>query len=70
MATLPSGTTLSVDKGGFTKEIDSTREVALCIDATESGPRHPAPGSFVKDWADLLGGYKEDDARVAAGRYF
>ena len=68
MATLPSGRTLSVDKGGFAKEIDSAREVVLCIDATESGPRHPAHGSFVKDWADLLGGYKEDDARVAAGR--
>ncbi len=68
LATLPLGRTLSVDAGGFTKEIDSAREVVLCVDATESALAHPVPGSFVRDWSNHLGGYAQDDAAAAAGR--
>ncbi len=68
LATLPAGRTLSIDRGGFEKEIDATREVVLCVDATESAPARPAGGSFVTGWADVLGGYGEDDAKVASGR--
>jgi hypothetical protein len=68
LATEPAGTTVSADRGGFVKEIRATREIVLCVDATESRMAHPAPGSFVGDWAALLGGYAEDAATVAAGR--
>src|ERR1019366_3822318 len=68
MATEPAGTTFSADKGGFVKEIKSTREVVLCIDATESAMAHPSAGSFVRDWAELLGGYAQDASEVAASR--
>jgi hypothetical protein len=68
LATEPAGRTLSADKGGFVKEIDSTRSVVLCVDATESALAHLPQGSFVREWADALGGYREDDAAVAAGR--
>jgi hypothetical protein len=68
IATKPSGRTLSVGKDGFVKEVDSVSEVVLCVDATESRMAHPSPGSFVGDWARLLGGYKEDNAEIAAGR--
>ena len=68
LATLPAGRTLSIDRGGFEKEIDATREVVLCVDATESAPARPAGGSFVTGWADVLGGYGEDEAKVASGR--
>jgi hypothetical protein len=68
MATEPAGRTLSVGGDGFVKEIDATSGVVLCVDATESKMAHPAPGSFVRDWADLLGGYRQDDAAVSAGR--
>jgi hypothetical protein len=68
VATEPAGATLSADKGGFVKEIDSARSVVLCVDATESGPAHPSRGSYVRDWANALGGYREDPAKVAAGR--
>jgi hypothetical protein len=68
LATEPAGRTLSVDKGGFVKEIDGVSEVVLCVDATESRMEHATSGSFVGDWKKLLGGYREDDARIAAGR--
>lgn len=68
LATEPSGTTVSADRQGFVKEIQSTEEVILCVDATESRLAHPSPGSFVRDWATRLGGLAEDDAKVAAGR--
>jgi hypothetical protein len=68
IATEPAGATLSADKGGFVKEIDSATGVVLCVDATESKLAHSARGSFVRDWADALGGYREDPAKVAAGR--
>jgi hypothetical protein len=68
LATLPAGRTLSVDAGGFIKEIDSAREVVLCVDATESPLPHPVPGSYVRDWAERLGGYAQDGAKVAAAR--
>ncbi len=68
LATEPAGKTLSADKGGFVKEIDSARSVVLCVDAAESTLAHPAQGSYVKDWADALGGFREDDADVSARR--
>ncbi len=68
LATAPSGSTLSADKGGFVKEIASTRKVVLCVDATESTLAHASPGSFVRDWSGFLGGYAEDAAAVAASR--
>jgi hypothetical protein len=68
MATAPAGATLSADKGGFVKEIKATREVVLCVDATESTMAHPVTGSFVGDWSAALGGFAEDRAKVAAGR--
>jgi hypothetical protein len=68
LATEPAGKTVSAGKGGFVKEIASTRKVILCVDATESAMDHPEKGSFVGDWASSLGGYAEDEAKVAAGR--
>jgi len=68
LATKPAGTTLSVDRGGFVKEIRSAEEIVLCVDATESTIAHPDPGSFVRDWAAHLGGYAESGSRIAAGR--
>ncbi len=56
LATAPLGRTLSVAKLGVEKEIDATRDVLLCIDATG---RAMAPGkgeSYAGAWATLLGG--------------
>jgi len=68
LATEPAGRTVSVGSDGFVKEIDSTTRVVLCVDATESKVAHASPGSFVGDWSRLLGGFRQDDAAVAAGR--
>jgi hypothetical protein len=68
LATDPAGSTTSAGKNGFVKEISATREVMLCVDATEATLAHPTTGSFVRDWATHLGGYAEDAAKVASRR--
>jgi hypothetical protein len=68
LATEPSGTTLSIGREGLTKEIDATREVVLCIDATEAGPPHRVPGSFVRDWVEFLDATAKDPSKAPGSR--
>lgn len=54
LATQPLGSTLSIDRKGFVRQIDAAREVTLCIDATDR--MKPTDGeSYVEAWRRLLG---------------
>src|ERR1019366_5776870 len=62
LATRPAGTTLSMDKAGFVKEIKSTREVILCLDATEPAFEPAVGQDYVSSWIARLGGYRDGEA--------
>ena len=68
LATRPAGTTLSADKAGLVKEIKSTREVVLCLDATEPAFSPAGAQDYVSSWIARLGGYKDSDADFSASR--
>jgi GH15 family glucan-1,4-alpha-glucosidase len=63
LATLPAGRTASIDGTGMVKEVDSTSEVVLCIDATESNvPGGVGAGkTYVDGWRGILGGYTDTE---------
>ena len=61
LATLPTGRTVSIDGTGTVKEVDSTSEVILCIDATEANIQGPAGKSIVDAWRGNLGGYTDTE---------
>jgi hypothetical protein len=68
LATQPLGRTLSIDKAGLVKEIDSAEQVLLCIDATGLAVEPDKGESYVAWWIKRLGGYRDSDADFAPGR--
>jgi hypothetical protein len=68
LATLPAGTTLSSGGQGEVKEIDSAREVLLCIDATERRMDLAASQNYVDAWTGILGGTSDTEAEYLPGR--
>lgn len=56
LATEPLGRTLAVDKTGLEKEVDSAREVLLCVDATEKDMTAVKAQGYAASWVGLLGG--------------
>ena len=68
LATQPAGRTLSIDGAGLIKQVDSTREVLLCIDATERSMHLRASESYAASWVSLLGGTRDSEAEYVPGR--
>jgi hypothetical protein len=68
LAEQPAGRTVSIDGGGAVKEFDSTREVLLCVDATDSGLARAPAESYAASWTRLLGGAADGEADLFPGR--
>ena len=68
LAEQPCGRTLSIDKGGLVTQFESTREVLLCVDATESRMVREPGESYAASWARLLGGIGDSEADLVPGR--
>ena len=65
LATQPLGRTLSIDKTGLVKQIESAREVLLCIDATDMAVNASGSEGHTASWIKLLGGCRDSDAEVS-----
>ena len=68
LATQPLGQTLAIDRTGLVKLIKSTREVLLCIDATDRAMDSTGSKSYAASWIDLLGGDRDSEAEISADR--
>ncbi len=68
LASSPAGKTLAIDGTGLEKEIDSTREVLLCVDATEKLPTRAPSESYAASWVTTLGGTIDPQAEIEARR--
>ncbi|HMD61318.1 MAG TPA: hypothetical protein VKG78_07795, partial [Opitutaceae bacterium] len=60
--------TLAIDRGGLEAEIDSARDVLLCIDATDQGIVRKSSASYAASWENLLGGTRDSEAESVPGR--
>jgi len=59
VATLPVGKTIQNDTTHLIREVSSTREVVVCLDAT--GLQMPRKGHYVEAWKTFLGGTQDSD---------
>jgi hypothetical protein len=66
-ATLPTGTGVSATPGGFEREIRSTRDVVLVVDATEPA-LDTAGRPYVEAWREALGGIADPSGALDADR--
>ncbi len=68
LAAQPSGRTLAIDRTGQTTLFESTRDVLLCVDATERSMEPKGSESYVASWTALLGGVKDSEAEYVPDR--
>jgi len=68
LASRPAGKTLAIDKGGATTQFEPTREVLLCVDATDRKMDPASSGSYVASWTNLLGGVGDSEEELVPGR--
>ncbi len=68
LAEEPRGRTVSIDRGGVTKEFAGTRDLLLCLDATESDPGARPGESYAGAWSRLLGGVGDTESEYVPNR--
>jgi hypothetical protein len=68
LAEEPRGWTVSIERGGVTKEFAGTTEVLLCLDATEGDPGVRAGESYAGAWSRLLGGVGDTEKEYVPNR--